>query len=159
MALAEIFIGWLSEDSEFSEHSEVSDNIKTIRPRLHCNQGLNLWGDWWDSNPRHSEPQSDALTNWTTVTMSLFLGKAMQRYGLFLKYPNKMARICWFGAIFLLWSWFYADFVKIFRIFQGYFGRRNFCLPFVRKYRQHERVKNRVKWWKSALMCKKPKLF
>ena len=28
-----------------------------------------LWGGWWDSNPRHSEPQSDALTNWTTATV------------------------------------------------------------------------------------------
>jgi len=25
-------------------------------------QGISL-GDRWDSNPRHSEPQSDALTN------------------------------------------------------------------------------------------------
>ena len=22
-----------------------------------------VWGGWWDSNPRHSEPQSDALTD------------------------------------------------------------------------------------------------
>ena len=28
-----------------------------------------LEGGGWDSNPRHSEPQSDALTNWTTSTM------------------------------------------------------------------------------------------
>ena len=26
-------------------------------------------GARWDSNPRHSEPQSDALTNWTTGTI------------------------------------------------------------------------------------------
>ena len=34
-------------------------------------QGISL-GDRWDSNPRHSEPQSDALTDWTTVTMLPF---------------------------------------------------------------------------------------
>ena len=28
-----------------------------------------LWGARWDSNPRPSEPQSDALTNWATGTM------------------------------------------------------------------------------------------
>ena len=32
-------------------------------------QGFVLKGARWDSNPRHSEPQSDALTNWTTGTM------------------------------------------------------------------------------------------
>ena len=36
-------------------------------------------GDWRDSNPRHSEPQSDALTNWTTVTMLLHFLNAVQR--------------------------------------------------------------------------------
>ena len=28
-----------------------------------------ILGGRWGSNPRHSEPQSDALTNWTTPTM------------------------------------------------------------------------------------------
>ena len=27
-----------------------------------------FWGGWWDSNPRPSEPQSDALTSWATPT-------------------------------------------------------------------------------------------
>ena len=40
---------------------------RTIRrkqkiPRNEMLQGISL-GDRWDSNPRHSEPQSDALTN------------------------------------------------------------------------------------------------
>ncbi len=26
-------------------------------------------GEWWVSNPRPSEPQSDALTNWATITV------------------------------------------------------------------------------------------
>ena len=30
-------------------------------------------GGRWDSNPRHSEPQSDALTNWTTSTIYMLL--------------------------------------------------------------------------------------
>ena len=30
-------------------------------------------GGGWGSNPRHSEPQSDALTNWTTSTIWLYL--------------------------------------------------------------------------------------
>ena len=28
-----------------------------------------LWGDQWDSNPRPSEPQSDALTSWAMITI------------------------------------------------------------------------------------------
>ena len=43
-----------------------------------------IQGARWDSNPRHSEPQSDALTNWTTGTIFTLLrclfSKAMQRY-------------------------------------------------------------------------------
>ena len=27
------------------------------------------WGEWWDSNPRPSGPQPDALTNWATPTI------------------------------------------------------------------------------------------
>ena len=44
---------------KFKEHSI---NHKTKIPRNGMLQGISL-GDRWDSNPRHSEPQSDALTN------------------------------------------------------------------------------------------------
>lgn len=27
------------------------------------------WGEWWESNPRPSGPQSDALTDWATLTI------------------------------------------------------------------------------------------
>ena len=38
------------------------------------------WGARWDSNPRHSEPQSDALTNWTTGTIvSVFLSESVAK--------------------------------------------------------------------------------
>ena len=37
------------------------------------------WGGWWDSNPRHSEPQSDALTSWTTTTMFSWFLKSVAK--------------------------------------------------------------------------------
>ena len=45
----------------------------TIKKRKFLSNFLFYRGGRWDSNPRHSEPQSDALTNWTTATMSAFL--------------------------------------------------------------------------------------
>ena len=42
-----------------------------------------LTGEKWDSNPRPSEPQSDALTNWAILTIfilsSVYLFKTVQR--------------------------------------------------------------------------------
>ena len=51
----------------------------TIKKRKFLSNFLFYRGGRWDSNPRHSEPQSDALTNWTTATVLAFLSKAMQR--------------------------------------------------------------------------------
>ena len=44
-----------------------------------CRFSSFLAGGRWDSNPRHSEPQSDALTNWTTATMLVHFSNAVQR--------------------------------------------------------------------------------
>ena len=37
-----------------------------------------LWGGRWDSNPRSSEPQSDALTNYATPTIFLVRQKGLE---------------------------------------------------------------------------------
>ena len=50
------------------------DIIKNKREYiLQCILVYALVGGRWDSNPRHSEPQSDALTNWTTSTIYMLL--------------------------------------------------------------------------------------
>ena len=32
-------------------------------------KSINKWGEWWGSNPRPSDSQSDVLTNWTTFAI------------------------------------------------------------------------------------------
>ena len=50
----------------------------TLRSEVWCSIQLSYervksrkWGEWWDSNPRPPEPQSGALTSWTTLTVIL----------------------------------------------------------------------------------------
>ncbi len=44
------------------------------KPCYSCNKVDNFLGDRWVSNPRPSESQSDALTNWATISV-LYSGK------------------------------------------------------------------------------------
>ncbi len=51
--------------SEISPQNVIQKACQTINniSRLLSDTVLALSGGWWGSNPRHSEPQSDALTN------------------------------------------------------------------------------------------------
>ena len=57
-------------------------------------------GGRWDSNPRHSEPQSDALTNWTTATMLVQLLNAVAKIWIIFE----LARLSEIFFVFLLYS-------------------------------------------------------
>ena len=68
-----------------------------------------ILGGRWDSNPRHSEPQSDALTNWTTSTIFLLSG-------------CKGTKKKWFYQIFsYLFSYFLFFFFFLFLSFSFFF--------------------------------------
>ena len=64
--------------------STVHTHAKGIkRKRPTSKADLYFWvGGWWGSNPRPSEPQSDALTDWTTATI-LFCGAKISRIFVF----------------------------------------------------------------------------
>ena len=65
------FTGWTTITLLYSSRKIRKFGTETKKSVNHKTYAFK--GGGWGSNPRHSEPQSDALTNWTTSTIWLYL--------------------------------------------------------------------------------------
>ena len=58
------------------------------------------WGEERDSNPRPSEPQSDALTSWAILTISDFVCKGMPKIWIVQEFAKVFLLICFINHWF-----------------------------------------------------------